>query len=111
MSRSYHTRKLIPRSFFPDKTGDWMTCKDGTVITAAVVSPDVVCLTAPWPSGRELDWGLGEANPGALGIVNIYFSNGYVSMYGLSYPQAWCGTGVWLLNKIRSLTRGKFSNV
>lgn len=126
MSRSYHTKKLIPRDFFPKVAGETMTCKDGTVLTAEIVEPEFICFSAPIEEEEEDYTGLADellkVKPNGdkdipftrieseKAYVKIYFNNGYVMFYDMAYDMAWSGHGEWLLGKLRSLTKGKFTN-
>jgi hypothetical protein len=93
MSRSYFPTTLIPRSFFPDKKGNTIALRNGELLT---VGSDKRKITDSFylTDGNAKIW--------------LYFKDGFVSMYDMSYTDAWKGTGEELLRKIRCLIRGKF---
>jgi len=93
MSRSYFTTVKIPRSFFPEKIGATLLLKDGEKVTVKSDNRDI---------SRSFYLTNGKAK------VWLYFDNGYLSMYDISYTDAWSDIGELLLKKVRSLTRGKF---
>jgi hypothetical protein len=125
MSRSYHTKKKIPRDFFPRVAGETMVCKDGTVITAEIAEEEFICFSAPYQTELEDFTGLADELlktlpngeivipiikiDGEKAYVSIYFDKGFVMFYDMKFPSLWSGWGPWLLGKLRSLTKGKFS--
>jgi len=114
MSRSYNTTKQIPRSAFPMKKGETIISKKGVVMTVDSDMEDVessFCFTAPTPSGCVYEMVPGVTEGIKEAYVWLYFTNGYLSFYDMGYDQAWSGAGTWLLNEIKSLTRGKYLKI